>query len=70
MQTTTGLDLKVERVRSRVTAVRLAAAMGVSRQRVSQVESLDRAVSPDMQVRYREALLSLTGALANAQEGR
>jgi DNA-binding transcriptional regulator YiaG len=68
MQTTTGLDLKVERVRSRVTAVRLAAAMGVSRQRVSQIESFV-SVPEGASGRYREALMSLTSVAANVQEG-
>ncbi len=56
---TTGLDLKVERIRARVSAVRLAAAMSVARQRVSQVEAL-AVVNDDLVARYREALVSVT----------
>lgn len=59
MDTTTGLDLKVERVRNRIKATDLARAMGVSRQRVSAIESLAH-VPTDAVDRYREALMSLT----------
>lgn len=56
---TTGLDLKVERIRSRITAKRLADELGVTRQRVSAIEAL--AVVGDDQVdRYRAALMSVT----------
>ena len=34
---TTGMDLKIERVRSRVSATRIAEGMGVVRQRISQI---------------------------------
>lgn len=59
-----GLDLKVERIRSRVTVTRLAAEMGVSRQRVSQLETLNE-VTPVMAQRYREALLQVADSLQN-----
>lgn len=52
---TTGLDLKVERIRARVTATDLSRRLGVSRQRVSQIEALGF-VPDDMAVRYRGAL--------------
>lgn len=55
----TGLDLKVERIRARVTASKIAREMGVTRQRVSAIEAL--AVVPDEAAkRYAEALVSLT----------
>lgn len=55
----TGMDLKVERVKARVTAQRLAAALDVSRQRVSAIEAL-AVVNADLSDRYLAALLSLT----------
>lgn len=62
---TTGLDLKVERVRARVTAKSLADQLGVTRQRVSAIEAL--AFVNDEQVgRYRSALMSLTSGQQNA----
>lgn len=59
MEHITGLDLKVERVRARVTGVGLARAMGVSRQRVSIIEA-SAVVTPDAAARYRDGLMSLT----------
>lgn len=56
---TTGLDLKLERVAARAKAIDLAEAMGVSRQRVSAIESL-AVVPEDAATRYRTALLSVT----------
>lgn len=56
---TSGLDLKVERIRARVTAVRLAEEMGVTRQRVSAIEAL-AVVPTDTADRYVGALMSLT----------
>lgn len=56
---TTGLDLKVERVRARVTAKALADTLGVTRQRVSAIEALG-VVHDDLAARYRDGLLSLT----------
>jgi transcriptional regulator with XRE-family HTH domain len=55
----TGMDLKVERVRARVTAQRLAEALDVSRQRISSIEAL-AVVHADLAARYRGALASLT----------
>lgn len=63
---TTGMDLKVERVKARVTAQRLAAVLEVSRQRISAIEALGF-VNDDLAGRYREALVSLTQEPANAQ---
>lgn len=57
---TSGMDLKVERIRAKVTATDLASEMGVSRQRVSQLESATD-VSEAMADRYRAALLSVAG---------
>ena len=54
-----GLDLKVERIRARVTATRLAQEMGVTRQRISAIEA-DAVVTPDAVERYRSGLMSLT----------
>jgi DNA-binding XRE family transcriptional regulator len=56
---TTGMDLKVERVRARATAQRLADVLDVSRQRISGIEAL-AVVHPDLAERYRDALASLT----------
>lgn len=63
---TTGMDLKVERVKARVTAQRLAASLEVSRQRISAIEAL-AVVNDDLVGRYRDALLSLTLEPQNAQ---
>jgi plasmid maintenance system antidote protein VapI len=54
-----GLDLKVERVRARVTATAVAEAMGVTRQRVSAIEAL-AVVTEDVAERFRTAMMSLT----------
>lgn len=62
---TTGMDLKVERVKARAKATQVAAAMGVVRQRISQIEAL-AAVPDDMAERYRQALVSVAGAAENA----
>lgn len=51
----TGLDLKVARVRARLTVTEVADAMGVSRQRVSQVEAM-ALVNASLEGRYRAAL--------------
>ena len=51
----TGLDLRIARVRARLRAVEIAARMGVSKQRVSNIEALD--VVPDqLAARYLAAL--------------
>ena len=64
---TTGMDLKVARVRARVSATDIALIMGVSRQRVSQIETLPR-VTDEMARRYRDALLQLTERPQNVAE--
>lgn len=56
---TTGMDLKVERVKARVTAQRLARELEVSRQRISAIEAL-AVVNDDLVARYRAALVSVT----------
>lgn len=63
---TTGMDLKVERVKTRVTAQRLALTLEVSRQRISAIEAL-AVVNDDLADRYRAALLSLTQEPETAQ---
>lgn len=55
MKYTTGLDLKVERVRDRVKQREIALSMGVSVSRVSKIEALGH-VHPDLAARYRVAL--------------
>lgn len=64
---TTGLDLKIERIRARVTATRLADEMGVTRQRISAIEG-DAVVTDTAARRYRDALKSLTSMPQNAAE--
>lgn len=54
-----GLDLKVERIRARITATAVASEMGVTRQRVSAIEAL-AVVTSDVAERYRGAVMSLT----------
>lgn len=56
---TSGIDLKIERVRTRATAKALADQLGVTRQRVSAIEALG-VVNDDLVARYRDALMSLT----------
>jgi hypothetical protein len=53
------MDLKVERVKARVTASRLASELDVSRQRISAIEAL-AVVHDELAERYRGALMSLT----------
>jgi hypothetical protein len=61
---TSGMDLKVERVKARASATAIAEQMGVVRQRISQIEAL--AIVPDDTVeRYRTALLSVTEGAQN-----
>jgi DNA-binding XRE family transcriptional regulator len=60
MQETTGMDLRLERVRSRIKANRLAATIGVSRQRIWQIEELP-SVTDRWRDRYLAALRTLTG---------
>ena len=59
MQHVTGMDLKIERVKARVTAVRLAQEMRVTRQRIAAIEG-GAVVTTDTAERYRTALVSLT----------
>ena len=53
--TTTGLDLKVERIRAGVTQLALAARMGRSRWHVGQLEAQLRPSARAVE-RYRQAL--------------
>lgn len=66
MRSTTGLDLKVERIRARITATLLAQEMGVTRQRISAIEA-SAVVTPDTVERYRASLMSLTSVPQTAQ---
>jgi transcriptional regulator with XRE-family HTH domain len=59
MDVTTGMDLKIERIRERVSTKELAAQMNVVRQRIHQIEAL-AVVNPDLERRYRDALAALT----------
>lgn len=52
---TTGLDLKIERVRAGVLSKDLAKAMGISSSRLSRIE-VDQPVTDRMLARYRAAL--------------
>jgi transcriptional regulator with XRE-family HTH domain len=52
---TTGLDLKIERIRAGVLVKDLAVAMGISSSRLSRIE-VDQPVTERMLVRYRAAL--------------
>lgn len=60
---TSGLDLKIERMRANQTARSVARQMGVSHQRVSYIETR-QFVPADAALKYREALRQL----ATAQE--
>lgn len=61
---TPGMDLKVERIRQKVTARRIARAMGVSHQRVAQIEAT-QLVTIAIASRYRDALRQVTAAPKN-----
>lgn len=64
---TTGMDLKVERIRARVTIGTLAAEMDLSRQRISQIEAT-AVVTPETAQRYRDALqVVVQAAIATSQ---
>lgn len=52
----TGMDLKVERVRARVTITILSARMGLSRQAIHATER-SAVVPPDRVAAYRAALI-------------
>lgn len=58
MPTTTGIDLKVERVRANVTVTALAAQMGLSRQSVHAIERAARVVQ-ERADQYRVALAAI-----------
>jgi len=60
-----GLNLKVERVASRVTARRLAIAMGVSPSRISAIER-EQFISDAMVARYRAALATCAPSSTSA----
>lgn len=66
MADTPGMELKLERVRARVTATRLAQEMGVTRQRISAIEG-DAVVTADTVDRYRAALMSVTSTPQTTQ---
>lgn len=55
MEPVTGLDLKIERIRAGVLGVTLAAAMGITSPRLSQIEKPEP-VTERMAARYRSAL--------------
>jgi DNA-binding transcriptional regulator YiaG len=55
MQGVSGLDLRVERVKRELRGVDVAARMGVSHQRVYQLEQMRR-VPPELAERYLKAL--------------
>lgn len=59
----TGLDLKLQRTAARLDAQDVAAAMGVTPARVSQIEAL-AVVTEKTARRYVTAVVSLTGAPA------
>lgn len=52
---TTGLDLKVLRVRAQLQVKEVAEAMGISGSRLSRIE-VDQPVTPRMEQRYLDAL--------------
>lgn len=55
MPTTSGIDLKLERVRANVTVTALALAMGLSRQSVHGLERAGQ-VTSERAAQYRSAL--------------
>ena len=61
MRYMTGLSLKLHRVEKRVKVIDLAASMGVSHGRVSQIEKAP-AVSTEIAARYLAALAALSDA--------
>lgn len=52
---TSGLELKVQRIRAKVAQTDLARAMGISSSRLSRIEQ-DVPTTPAMQERYLDAL--------------
>lgn len=63
MPTTTGLDLKVERVRAKLTVNELVAAMGISRTTFWTIEKAGE-VPPATVEKYRDAIARLTAQKA------
>ena len=58
MPQTSGLDLKLDRVREGLTVIAVAARMGLSRQSVHGLERAAK-VSPERAQQYRQAVASL-----------
>lgn len=67
---TTGLDLKVRRVRAQLQAKDVAAAMGITSSRLSRIE-VDEPVTPRMEKRYLAALATFrtSGTSETAADG-
>lgn len=62
-KTTSGIELRVERTRARARQIDVAKAAGLSRQRISQLESLEKV--PQRQVeRYLAAVRELSASAA------
>lgn len=61
---TTGIDLRVDRVKARLSVQDIARETGWSRSWISQIELRDR-VPADTAGRYREALRKLTNGTEN-----
>ena len=57
----TGMDLRIERIRARVTLTDLAREIGISRQRLNQIEDMERVPEPQI-ARYRSRLAALRAA--------
>lgn len=64
---TTGITLRVARVRARLRQIDVSTALSCSRSRIGQIESLT-AVSPDWARRYRHALDTATRTRLQTQE--
>lgn len=67
MPNTTGVDLKVERVRAHVKAQDIAARMGVSRATVWVIERT-AVVTPERARQYRDALRDLVADVTMTSE--
>lgn len=65
---TTGIDLKVQRIRRQVTGRALAERMGISTATLTRLEQRG-AVQPDVAQRYRDALATFP-ALATPSDGQ
>lgn len=68
MPTTSGIDLKVERVRAHVTVTTLAARMGLSRQSVHAIER-SATVPQDRADQYRARLADLSDDASEPSTG-